>query len=525
MKKTAENAAESITMTSLKKVDGSYTDAKSGAIVTIASAEELKMLSEYTRAEKRTSGVTFRQTADIDGTGMTMHGIGEVTYKWVTDEDGDSWYSAGDEQFRGTYDGSSKKISNLNVAVTPWDGNEDSEYYFEYYLGLFSRAEDATIQNIDLRSIRFVDEKSGEEFEAGAEKNMCVAGIVGYAEGESLISGCSNYADITAKANRAFAAGICGTTGELELKDCHNYGKITAVGDREGWAVGISRYVDMSVSGCSNAGAINASSVEKSGAFAFGLFYEVYGNISDCTNTGPVTSGGATNADGEAAGISRSCDEQVRRCVNSGDISAERAGGIICSMSYASIFDCSNSGKISGTQYAGGILALGSHVTLSGLSNTGEIIAEKRAGGIASLVIDSSIANVENFAKVSSQNIAGGAVGHAIELELVNVWNHGEISAGIYTGGIVGSADTKDVPDVFYVDMEDVEPCVFMNCIHLGTLTGGEHKAAIIAYSDKKDEFKCCYVPEESTDPVNGSDSSITAKKGFSRELETGGFY
>lgn len=513
LKKNSKQA-EPVTMTSLKKEDGSYTDAKSGTVVTIASAEELKMLSEYTRAEKKTSDVIFRQIADIDGTGMMMHGIGETTYQLVTDEDG-SWYRSGDEQFYGTYDGGGKKISNLNIAVTALDLDEDADVDFSYHLGLFSCVDSATIQNIDLRSICFVDEKSGETFGTGIGERIFAAGIVGYAGGDSLISGCSNYADISVKSDYTYVSGICGHTNYLQIQDCHNYGKITASGEKEGCAAGISRYVDVSVSGCSNAGAINASGAEMS--MAFGLFYAVYGAVSGCTNTGTVTAGGTVHADGAAAGISRNCDGQMKGCVNSGDISAEQAGGVICTASNISILDCNNKGKISGTRDAGGILATAQHAKVSGVSNTGEVIAEKRAGGIAAMVLNSSIGNAENFAKVTSQNIAGGAVGLAIASKLVNIWNHGEISAGVSTGGIVGSADIKDVPDRFDYsydeDSEDVAACEFMNCIHLGTLTGEEYKGTIIAHSDKKDGLKSCYVSEESTDPAHGSDSSIVVKK------------
>lgn len=510
LKKNSKQA-EPITMTSLKKEDGSYTDANSSEVVTIASAEELKMLSEYTRAKKRTSGITFRQIADIDGTGMMMHGIGEPTYELVTDEDG-TWYRSGEEQFHGTYDGDGKKISNLNIAVTAFDLDADAE--FHYYLGLFSWVESATIQNIDLRSICFVDEKSGGAFGAGINENIFAAGIVGYAGGESLISGCSNYADISIKSDHTYVAGICGHTGYLQIQDCHNYGEITAAGEIEGCAAGISRYVDVSVSGCSNAAAIYATGSKESDAY--GLFNAVAGTVSDCTNTGTVTAGRTAGADGTAAGISRSCEGQMKRCANSGDISAERAAGVIYMASDNSVFDCSNRGKVSGTSEAGGILATAKYARVSGASNMGDVTAGKWAGGIVAMAYDSDISNAENFARVSSGNMAGGAAGHAMMSRFVNMWNHGEISAPDSAGGIVGSADQKDISgktDYIFVDLKNVAACVFMNCIHLGMLSGDGKKASVIAHSDKKDMLQACYALEESTDPAHGSGSSITLQK------------
>lgn len=502
-KQAGKAAEETITMSSLKRADGSYDEAKSGAVVTIESAAELKMLSEYTRAEKRTEDVTFRQIADIDGTDMMMHPIGEASYEIYTDEDGESWPMSGTEYFYGTYDGGGKKISNLNILITKMDDSFDG-YMYERYWGMFSQVEEATLQNINLQSIHFIDEESKETWEGDMNGSENVAGIVGHAGYNTVISNCSNYADITLAGNDIQVVGICAHSELYEIRDCHNYGDITVTGTANAAAAGISTYIWENTDGCSNAGNIHASSEVY--CTASGLFLSGYAEgITACTNTGAVT---ASGKEGVAAGIVGKvfANGKIRSCVNSGNISAAYAGGIMQMANAITIMGCSNSGLVNGTEAAGGIVDEADFSLIVTASNTGEIKSEKKAGGIAAQAVDSRIANTWNRGDITSKNTAGGAAGRASGTEFINIWNFNKVSADVYAGGIAGAESVVENSDE---DDEDdgktMGPNQFINCIHLGTLAGEQNKGTVIAYSTLKDTLNNCYCLEGSTEPAHGS--------------------
>ena len=149
------------------------------------------------------------------------------------------------------------------------------------------------------------------------------------------ISGCANYANITATS--AYAGGICGMMmfGKGIIENCVNYGDIYAMSYATGIVGGaqsgssITSY-DYVVYNCQNYGNISTGR----GTGASGIAGSVGGRIVSCTNYGTV------------------------RCVAEGETPAGlyTAGIVSCPTRLFSVEDCVNEGIVYGFKMVGGIL-------------------------------------------------------------------------------------------------------------------------------------------------------------------------
>lgn len=488
-----------ITMSSLVKEDGSFQAASANAVVTIESAEELKLLSEYTNANKKTSGVTFRQIADIDGTGVVMNPIG--MYNCIQEyEDDDYGIAYEGYPFYGTYDGNGYQIQNLTISI-------QKSPIGEYYLGMFATVQEAILQNIDLRSIDFVNEETLEPFVTTDAAYIYMAGIVAYAQYNSQIEGCSNYADLTAAGEYAKVAGIVGESDEVIVRDCHNYGTITMTGEA-GLASGIISSVDNGISDCSNEGTVTGN------VCAAGIVCRIFsGDAQNCENTGNIT--GGTMAAGIVA-YGYADGNVITSCKNAGTIQAELAGGIVTYLSDCAVVSSENTGTIQGTDCAGGIAGEVEYDSeVSVVKNQGKITAVNMAGGIVGCIDSANVANAQNFGSVTAEKIAGGMIGFSIHSKLLNLWNHGNVSGDESSGGIVGSSDLALYEDYDELDIATAVSDyanIYGNCIQLGTLAGAGNMGAVVGYSKLQDQISYCYYLEGTAVLTNGCDEAITAQ-------------
>lgn len=507
--KAAETA--SVTMSSLVNEDGSFQNAKSGNTVTISSAEELKMLSEYTKADHTTAGVSFVQTADVDGTGMAMEPIG-VRYckKGGYDEDGYSDMHYEEFPFQGTYDGSGYAIRNISISVKKSDADT-------YYIALFGSTENAFLKNIDLESIAFVDADSLEPFAAGESSSVNMAGIVSYMAGdEGGISGSSNHADLTAAGSYVDIAGVAVDIHSSVLEDCHNDGKITAkyLGkadeDYGVYAGGIVCNVDCGISHCSNTGVV------ESDRNASGIAKYIGMPVTACENTGDIT------GKERAAGIVLYSDYELSQCKNSGKVCSDGTAGGLAVTLYDKILNSENTGLISGGEYAGGIAGQVYYTPLiSAVKNRGVVMGDGVAAGIAAYIRYGTVNNVQNLANVSGKNAVGGIVGCQMSAKLGNVWNYGAISGTSQIGGVAGSSD----PKCFDLD-SDSEGLggTYMNCVSGGNVTGETETGVLIGHSIEQDQLSRCYRLDGTDLPVSGTDSSLTAEAVSAETLKTADF-
>lgn len=493
---TAAETAETITMSSLAKGNGSYQSARTGSVVTISSAAELKMLSEYTKEQKQTRDITFRQTAAIDGTDMVMEPIGTREYEEICDITEDYEYTdTRDIPFCGTYDGAGYPIRNLVVSQKKNESNC-------YCMGMFGIVESAQLRNINLESVRFVYADTMEEFVPADNMILTMAAIAAASSGDDgTIENCQNHASLSTKGESVYLAGIIAYNESMGLKNCTNYGDISASGSKS-YAAGIAA---LSFSGkamdCTNEGNVNA-------AYAAGIMFNTAAGIIQCENTGNITgeirAAGITGVVHDKSGI-------VRGCSNSGAVSAGIAGGIAACIYDGNIINSENTGKVSGVTSGGGIVGRMEDGQISAVSNQGEVTADQYAGGICGAAVEGDIVNAQNRGKVTADQAAGGIAGAAVYMDLGNLWNHGAVSGTHYVGGIVGGSDLAFLdPDGEIAEQNQGNRLV--NCIQLGTVSGGSTVGSVIAYSKYPDQVMNCYCLDTVTVPVHGSDSSITAQ-------------
>lgn len=182
------------------------------------------------------------------------------------------------------------------------------------------------------------------------------------------ISGCTNYADISA--GGAYAGGICGMMmfGKGTIRDCVNYGNISAMSYATGIVGGsqsgssITSY-DYLVQNCQNYGSITTGR----GTGASGIAGSVGGTIVGCTNYGNV------------------------RCVKEGDEpkGLYAAGIVSCPTRLIRVEDCVNEGSVYGFKMVGGILGNDmkgddGHASIVGCTNKGAVTCvDSYVGGVA----------------------------------------------------------------------------------------------------------------------------------------------
>lgn len=243
--------------------------------------------------KKDTTGVYYKQTADIDMTGVS---------DWTPIAQAASNGSC-DRPFNGTYDGGGYRIKNFvyNNAETSYFGlfgvlgknavvkgivlDESCSITAKSYVGGIAARSSGRIEDcVNYGTVR-------AQGLAGSVPYLVVGGIVG--DGKYLIN-CANYGEVTGNPNSsgfsadggAVVGGIAGYANVLS--NCRNYGTVTG-GMLVGGVAGSVRTSGSTaenplgiVSGCANYGIVNAR--EKAG----GLVGELTGLMEDCYNLGTV---------------------------------------------------------------------------------------------------------------------------------------------------------------------------------------------------------------------------------------------
>ena len=203
---TTGTAGDAIPLTiSFKVTERTYEFAGAGTEenpYVVDSALALYHLSKKVNSATNYTGKFFKQTKDIDMSGMDWTPIGITSKRGQPDNS---------KSFKGTYDGGNFRIKNLVVDKTD-----------TYAVGLFGSVKGGTVKNV------IIDKSCS--FRAGAY----VAGVIGAAR-DTQIGNCSNEAAVYATgsvkdvySSGAYAAGIVGYSDyKVDIIDCVNYGDIT----------------------------------------------------------------------------------------------------------------------------------------------------------------------------------------------------------------------------------------------------------------------------------------------------------
>lgn len=348
----------------------------------------------YVNANKR-----YEEFGDLNG----INDI-ETIFSEMTSRDGAGFIPIGTtNSFKGNFDGDNNYIKNLYI-------NRDLTY-----VGLFSKVQNATIQNLSVTGEihgEIVGGISAYTYEGTIRNCNNYVSLFGTNEvygitssrrysGEMLIENCNNYSNIECEATKCYGIGYTGT-----IKNCNNYGNIFSE-----YSANISGICSSgTITNCNNYGSIKIIT-DKKGAYVRGIS-DVYGKVYNCNNYGElyveVKSGESTSSELEVSGIGSA---YARNCINYGNITA-----------------------IGGEIYSGGI--------------TGEIDSVRL--GKATLYIENccnfgNITNRMNVMNNRSTIECGGIIGYsACNLNIYNNCNYGKITSEssiekyVRIGGIAG---------------------------------------------------------------------------------------
>lgn len=227
------------------------------------------------------------------------------------------WTPIGDinKEFRGTFNGNGKTISNLLVEVSDSDDNS-------LVAGLFGHiGKKGKVQKLNLINI---DIKAAYSSYPGEDSHCYAGGIAGINDGE--IKNCEvSFGTVeAANAHTVFAGGVAGWNRQGTIKGCANLTTVNVSSSEGSDAVagGIAGENFGTIESCFNEGSISAQCED--GAHAGGITGYTYKcTIKDCFNTGGISSDGKYFA--SAGGIVGTCDalSKVSTCYNIGQISAQ----------------------------------------------------------------------------------------------------------------------------------------------------------------------------------------------------------
>lgn len=223
---------------------------------------------------------------------------------------------------------------------------------------------------------------------SGPTSNPRVGGVVGY--GRCNITGCTNYATITANSTRV--AGINGAGGgAFTISDCKNYGTISTSCDAAQVGGIIGQLNGQTLLGCENHGDITLTAGGNS--VVGGIAGNSQGSSSigsadaPCLNTGTVTfnpSESEPSTSSGAGGISggMSATVPISYCTNEGSVISQAdhanvaVGGIIGTMNKkATLSNNRNQGQVTSAANAGGIVGRATlEVQITDCENAGDIL-------------------------------------------------------------------------------------------------------------------------------------------------------
>ena len=235
-----------------------------------------------------------------------------------------------------------------------------------------------------------------------------VGGVVGYSYSTD-IGNCSNSADIYGD----YSGGILGY-GNTKIVNSTNTGNISGgkyVGGIVGWHNDGSIYSSVNKGKIVGIRYLNSKIYSNKSDAAGGIVGAARNGsgIYECSNLGDVSNG---TYSGGIVGIG----DYVSQCYNNGKVtSIDYSGGICADFldSYSKIWDCYNTGNISG-KYAAGLLANMEYGTVQISYNVGKISATESGGYVAAIIAYQTGGTVIGCYYLDDINIGVGYVDYSI---------------------------------------------------------------------------------------------------------------
>ena len=328
---------------------------------TISSAKQLAGVAKLCAGGVTFEGVTIKLGKDI-GLENTIANSGD-SFGYER-----SWIGIGASEknpFKGTFDGCGHTIKYMyrNFAPGYSEGGNG---------GLFGVTDGAVIRNVNVVSGAYVNDAS-VTMECGFINGANGGGIAGTAI-NTQIENCRSEVMM----NKAFAAGgIVGTAeGSTVIKNCTNKGNISGSNESIGGIAGKLDAGSVRIIDCTNDGELASTSWKVGGILGSGE--SSGGLIERCVNNGSIatTMKGTSSYAHAAGGIAgyAAAALTISQCINKGDMSGYgqtyAMGGIAGTILRGTISDCINFGNIyseSTSKWAkiGGITNVGTNRLMS----------------------------------------------------------------------------------------------------------------------------------------------------------------
>ena len=541
----------------------------------VASAADFLKVSDYMlRGGTSFRGKYFRQTADLDFSGLTFAMAGT---------DGNF--------FAGKYDGQNHSVANITTTAAA-----NTEYVST---GLFGGiAQGGTVANLELKGFNMQSNLNGGLLAGtvgGSVSNVStsadckiegvkstvlftsakgenIGGICGIVTASARIENCVNRASVT---GYKYVGGITGNSdyvGTAYIGSCSNYGAVLAMSPKETqpptgggqpttttvevYAGGIAGQLAGTADKCVNHGSVLADPCKVAGGIVGQLY--IRARVQDCENRGQVrardyTAGGIVGQSGVGTPASRSyivdCRNytpvrainqlggiagqlkaytSVQRCANFADLepTGQWCGGIAGQVTatvsgydaFALIEDCYNTGSITGNGYNAGIAG---YVTTKGLSvnrcfNTGSMTTTNTMGGPAGIANfttgPNSVSNCYNAGTITGPRYAGGICGNSSGVTVSNCYNIGKVTCtrDSYLENGVGNIVSTKADNI------TVSNCYYLNTLQHFTVDDGYTDTKALPAAELFDaNLGAAFVRNACTFPMLSTLDTVSAAKAF----------
>ncbi|WKY44075.1 GLUG motif-containing protein [Eubacteriaceae bacterium ES2] len=339
--------------------------------------------------------------------------------------------------FTGTFDGNDKTITVESI-----DSSAQEYEIFGYLNGA------------KITKLKVVDKNYDSFF-------LCVGGIAGMVENNSLIENCSVSGTVSAsgsfvggivgyidgntiknatvsatvfdKNNSAYTGGISGYANNTSIENCLVTNSVTGYLSAGGITGGTQG--SCSITDCSVSASVTGSSAVGGIAGDF-----AGGNISNCSVTGSVTGQTASGYPVNTGGIAgSSTNGNITNCTVTDTVTGyTNVGGIVGTSSGGSINNCNIKNTVSGSTNVGGIVGTSSGGSITNCNITYSVSGDTNVGGIAGISSNSTITNCCVSAYIYGSSVAGIA-GDGTGSTINNVYYRNTISAGVGEGSYTGS--------------------------------------------------------------------------------------
>ena len=371
---------------------------------TLTTARQLAGLAKLCSSGTSFEGVTVKLGADISLDNTEANSGDNYGYER-------SWIGIGASEknsFRGTFDGQGHTIRYMhrNFALGYSDGRNG---------GLFGVTVGAVIRNVNVESGTYTG-NDGADMECSFKNGANGGSIAGNAI-DTLIENCT----ASVKMEKAYSAGgIVGIAeGKTVIRNCSFSGTINGTNESIGGIVGKIGDNGVQITDCTNNGTITSVSWKVGGILGSGETYSAA--VTRCVNNGSIT----TSMKGTSSYVHAV-----------GGILGYAAGAITCSQ-------CINHGDLKGliqTYAMGGIAGTVLRGTIEDCYNTGSVSSES----------GSTKAQTSGIVNIGTNKSVSATVRNCYNIGAVSV---GSSYAGVYGGAIAyGNASTNVITNVYCTD-------------------------------------------------------------------------